>query len=63
MTAVLLALTTILLESLSAVNAGMYSPERLISTSIVFTLYLSPFCGQFLLGCLIAELYRNRTIV
>jgi peptidoglycan/LPS O-acetylase OafA/YrhL len=31
--------------------------------SVVFTLYLSPFCALFLLGCLIGELYRKRTIV
>ncbi|MFC1796466.1 acyltransferase family protein [Pseudomonadota bacterium] len=52
----------IVLAGIYAVSAGMYRLDRLSETSLFFTLYLSPFFAQYLLGCLIGELYRRRRI-
>lgn len=59
---VLAILGVVVLAGIYAVYSGVFMPGRLLDSSLAFTLYLSPFCVEFLLGCLLGEWYRRRAI-
>jgi peptidoglycan/LPS O-acetylase OafA/YrhL len=50
------------LAGLYAWQSGVYSVDKLLDASLLFTFYLSPYCLEFLSGCVLGEVYRRYRI-
>lgn len=57
-----IAVAAMIAAGLYAVYTGIFAIDRLLDASLLFTFYLSPYCLEFLAGCLLGEVYRRYTI-
>ena len=60
--AIAVAVVVTALAGLYASYAGVFTADKLLDSSLLFTFYLSPYCLEFLAGCLLGEVYRRHTI-
>lgn len=61
-TAILIAVAVMIVAVLYASFTGIFNVEKFLDRSLLFTFYLSPYCLEFLAGCVLGIVYHARTI-
>ena len=59
---IVVAVAVMVMAGLYASYMGVFTVDKLLDSSLLFTFYLSPYGLEFLAGCLLGELYRRVTI-
>lgn len=56
------AIIALVLAACYATWTSVFSVEKFLGSSLLYSFYLSPYCLEFLAGCLIGEFYLRRNI-